>query len=43
MEAFDDELSSITSQIQKHNVLVIGGDFNAYLGQANRHNFAYHQ
>ena len=28
---------------QKYNVLVIGGDFNAHLGQDNDHKFAYLQ
>jgi len=42
-ERFYDELSSIIRQIPKHNVLLIGGDFNAHLGQENGHKFAYHQ
>lgn len=41
-ETFYDKLSSITRQSPKRNVLVIGGDFNAYLGQDNGHKFAYH-
>ena len=42
-ETFYDELSSLTRQIPKHNVLIIGGDFNAHLGQDNGYKFAYHQ
>ena len=42
-EKFYDELSSLTRQIPKHNVLIIGGDFNAHLGQDNGYKFAYHQ
>lgn len=41
-ETFYDKLSSITRQSPKRNVLVIGGDFNAYLGQDTGHKFAYH-
>lgn len=41
-ETFYDKLSSITRQSPKRNVLVIGGDFNAYLVQDNGHKFAYH-
>ena len=42
-EKLYDELSSLTRQIPKHNVLIIGGDFNAHLGQDNGYKFAYHQ
>ena len=42
-EKFYDELSHLTRQIPKHNVLIIGGDFNAHLGQDNGYKFAYHQ
>ena len=34
------DLSSLTRQILKHNLLVIGGDFNAHLG--NGFLFSYH-
>ena len=42
-EKFYEELSSLTRQIPRHNVLIIAGDFNAHLGQDNGYKFAYHQ
>ena len=36
------ELASLTRQIPKHNMLVIGGDFNAQLGKLNNYKFSYH-
>ena len=42
-EKFYEQLSSLTRQIPKHNVLIIGGDFKAHLGQDNGYKFAYHQ
>ena len=41
--AFYDELSSLTRQVPKHNVLIIGGDMNARIGQNEDHRYAYHQ
>ena len=41
--AFYDELSSLIRQVPKHNVLVIGGDMNAKIGQSEDHKYAYHQ
>ena len=40
-ERFYSDLSSLTRQIQKHNVLIIIGDFNAQLGQNDNGNFPY--
>ena len=42
-EKFYDELYSLTRKIPKHNVLIIGCDFNAHLGQDNGYKFAHHQ
>ena len=42
VEKFYDDLSSVTRQLPKHNVLVLGGDFNAHLGQSEEHKFTYH-
>ena len=35
-------MASLTRKIPKHNILVIGGDFNAQLGQLNNSKFSYH-
>ena len=40
-EIFYSDLSSLIRQVPKHNVLLIGGDFNAQLGQ-NNFKQAYH-
>ena len=40
-EIFFSDLSSLIRQVPKHNVLLIGGDFNAQLGQ-NNFKQAYH-
>ena len=40
-ERFYADLSSLTRQIPKHNVLIISGDFNAQLGQNDNGNFPY--
>ena len=42
VEKFYDDLSSVAGHIPKHNVLVIGGDFNAHLGKDKGYKFAYH-
>ena len=42
VEQFYMELASLTIQIPKHNMLVIGGDFNAQLGKLNNSKFSYH-
>ena len=31
VEKFYEELTSVTRQVPKHNILIIGGDFNAQL------------
>ena len=40
--AFYDELSSLVRSIPKHNVLVIGGDINAYINKNRNHKFSLH-
>ena len=42
VEQFYTEFASLTRQIPKHNMLVIGGDFNAQLGKLNNSKFSYH-
>ncbi|XP_066922611.1 craniofacial development protein 2-like [Clytia hemisphaerica] len=42
VENFYSELSSVARQVPKHNLLLIGGDFNAHLGQEDGYHFAYH-
>ena len=42
VESFYHELSSLTRQVPKHNILILGGDFNAHLGQADSFKYAYH-
>ena len=42
VEQFYMELASLTRQIPKHNMLVIGGDFNAHLGKLNNSKLSYH-
>ena len=42
VEEFYDTLSSIVREVPKHNVLIIGGDMNAQLGQNEQHRFTYH-
>ena len=36
------EFASLTREIPKHNMLVMGGDFNAQLGKLNNSKFSYH-
>ena len=42
VEQFYIELASLTRHIPKHNMLVIGGDFNAHLDKLNNYKFSYH-
>ena len=42
VQEFYDTLSSIVREVPKHNVLIIGGDMNAQLGQNEQHRFTYH-
>ena len=42
-QKFYDDLSSLTRQIPKHNVLVIGGDFNAKVGNSDEYKFSFHE
>ena len=42
VENFYEELTSVTRQGAKHNILIIGGDFNAQLGQSDGFKYAYH-
>ena len=37
------ELNSLTRRIPKHNFLIIGGDFNAQLGQTDGFKYSYHK
>ena len=39
---FYNNMSSFTRYVPKHNVLIIAGDFNAYLGIDHDNKFAYH-
>ena len=43
VERFYENLTSVTRQVPKHNLLIISGDFNAHLGQSDGFKFAYHQ
>ena len=40
---FYDELSSLVRSIPKHNVQIIGGDFNAQLGHSHYHKHTFHK
>ena len=42
LNAFYDELSSLVRSIQKHNVLVIGGDMNAQIGKNRNNKYSLH-
>ena len=42
VDNFYEVLESVTRSVPKHNLLIIGGDFNAHLGQQNGFKFAYH-
>ena len=37
-----DDLSSLVRSVPKHNVLIVGGDLNAQIGQSIHHKFTYH-
>ena len=39
---FYDDLSSLIRFVRKHNILIIGGDLNAQIGQSMHHKFTYH-
>ena len=39
---FYNGLSSLIRQVPKHNMLIIGGDMNAKIGQSEEHKFGYH-
>ena len=41
-ERFYVDLTSYTRHIPKHNVLVIGGDFNAHLGKENGYKYSFY-
>ena len=41
-ERFYVDITSYTRHIPKHNVLVIGGDFNAHLGKENGYKYSFH-
>ena len=43
VEDFYGELTSLIRQVPKHNVLIIGGDFNAKVGRTDGFTFAYHE
>lgn len=43
VEDFYGELTSLVRQVPKHNVLIIGGDFNAKVGKEEGFSFAYHE
>ena len=43
VENFYNDLSSLTQQIPKHNVTIIGGDFNAKLGRNNGFIHSFHE
>ena len=42
-EIFYSDLSSLIRQVPKHNVLIIGGDFNAHQRQNDSFKLSYHQ
>ena len=42
IELFYTRLTSLTRQIPKHNVLILGGDLNAHLGQESGYKYQYH-
>ena len=42
-QRFYSDLSSLIRQVPKHNILIIGGDFNAHLGQNDSFKLSYHQ
>ena len=42
VDNFYEVLESVTRSVPKHNLLIIGGDFNAHLGQQDGFKFPYH-
>ena len=40
---FYTELTSLTRNIPKHNILIIGGDLNAYLGKHDGYKYSLHR
>ena len=42
VEEFYADLSSVTRQVPKHNILIIGGDLNAHLGRKDGFKYAFH-
>ena len=42
-ERFYVDITSYTRHIPKHNVLVIGGDFNAHIGKENGYKYSFHK
>ena len=42
VKTFYETLTSLIRQVPKHNVLFLGGDFNAKLGQVDGHKFSFH-
>lgn len=42
VDDFYEVLESVTRAVPKHHLLIIGGDFNAHLGQQDGFKFAYH-
>ena len=43
VELFYTDLTAFTRNIPKHNVLIIGGDFNAHLGYDDGHKYSLHR
>ena len=43
IERFYENLTSVTREVPKHNLLIISGDFNAHLRQSDGYKFSYHQ
>ena len=42
VEMFYQELSSVTKQVPKHNILILSGDFSAHSEQIDSFKHAYH-
>ena len=43
VDTFYTQVADTIREIPKHNVLIIGWDFNTHLGQDNGYKFSYHQ
>ena len=39
---FYDDLSSLIRSVTKHNILIVGEELNAQIGQSTHHKFTYH-